>query len=78
MNNHSTENKTWLQRIAAVDIEALDSEQTRFLIETGASVVKLGWLPAIEGQPAREASIEERLETARFMVAHMYPVPEPI
>ena len=79
MNNSTDrENRTWLQRIAAVDVDALDLEQTRFLVETGVSVVKLEWLPAIDGQPAREASIAERLETARFMMTLMYDIPDPV
>ena len=75
-NSNDRQSTTWLQRIAAIDIE--DSEQTRFLVETGISVVKLGMVPAIDGQPARDASIAERLETALLMMTLVYDVPDPV
>jgi hypothetical protein len=79
MNIADHENKLWLQKLAAeMDSPTIDSERLKFLFETASSVAHAGLLPALYGQPARDARVEERLETLRFLVKLTYEVPDPI
>jgi len=79
MNNTVHENKTWLQKLAAeVESTTIDPEREKLLLETALSVAYGGSIPAIYGQPAREASVEERLESLRYVVSLTEEVPDPI
>jgi hypothetical protein len=79
MDNNDYENYSWLRELEAeMRSDTFDVERLKHLYETASSVACLGLLPARDGQPERVVSVEEQMESVRYLVRLTEEVPDPI